>query len=460
MIESKPRTLAPLRYPPIIILLSLATLILFVYAIYQLSQVLISAEMERQAESALIRHADSGAAEIAESWDFTRTAPFADPDNKIPVVKILIRLVQNQPNVIAAMLTDRHGRIQMSCVEQKRGLVDLGPEYRDARAFVGIGEDEVVHRLTQLFPTLHVMTNDVSRNGEGIGQLILFVDRGSQDDMPHETSMRLATWLGLMLFGVALLIGAALWTIRREQIVAERLRMQRDKAERSAYVGALAAGLAHEIRNPINALNMQLEMLEEDISEGDRASSDKRLQRLREGLQGVEHTVRDFLTYATPHTQKPTLIELAPDLESLCAAATAQESTPSIEIKCLVPRGMRAWCDPHALRQIVSNLLANAIRIQRQKGERIAIRVEAVRQGSKVEVIIDDAGPGIPPGHAETIFEAFYTTHTQGTGLGLAIARRLAEMNGGSLIALDAPSPLGGARFSLTLPGQHLEQSP
>ena len=116
-----------------------------------------------------------------------------------------------------------------------------------------------------------------------------------------------------------------------------------------------------------------------------------------------------------------------------------------------------AWCDPHALRQILSNLLSNAVRALESRPPPRRIRVEAPRRGDAVELTLDDAGRGVPPENRGEIFKCFYTTNSDGTDLGLAIARQLTEAIGGRLELAEGPSPLGGTRFTLRLSAQPLD---
>jgi two-component system sensor histidine kinase HydH len=255
---------------------------------------------------------------------------------------------------------------------------------------------------------------------------------------------------------VTLLIVLAFLIIRRQRRQARLLITQRNKAEQLAYVGTLAAGLAHEIRNPINALAMQLELLEEDMADSVQQKMVPRLTRIRTGLAGVERTVHDFLTFATPDRQKPKLVELDSLTGALCTRFIEGREQEHIEIQRLIPPGLEAWCDPHGLRQILDNLISNGLRAQRGRPGPPVLRIEASRNGPWVEVLVDDAGPGVPPELREKIFDCFFTTLPEGTGLGLPIARRLAEMNRGELSLDPKPSPLGGCRFRLQLSARPL----
>ena len=99
-------------------------------------------------------------------------------------------------------------------------------------------------------------------------------------------------------------------------------------------------------------------------------------------------------------------------------------------------------------------MLNNGLQAQRRGPLPRRLRVEAARNGAWIDLLVDDAGPGVSGEARDKVFDCFFSTHSEGTGLGLPIARRLAEMNGGALDLMPEPSPLGGARFCLRLPAR------
>ncbi|OPZ06964.1 MAG: Globin-coupled histidine kinase [candidate division BRC1 bacterium ADurb.BinA292] len=207
---------------------------------------------------------------------------------------------------------------------------------------------------------------------------------------------------------------------------------------------------------------MQLEMLEEDLPGSTRDSLHPRVERIREGLGGLERTVHEFLAYAAPQQPKPARVELAPVVAALREEArAASPGRRPVRFEFHVPAGLCAWCDEQALRQILANLISNAIQAQAERDENrttpgatgeAVVRLTGVRRNTVVELTIEDAGPGIDPAVRSQVFECFYTTRSEGTGLGLPIARRLTELLGGELVLAREASALGGARFLLRLP--------
>ncbi len=363
----------------------------------------------------------------------------------------LHQLVQRHHDVVAALIVDPAGRLVAYHVEDTSTyqlgsllLKRLGPNLR------GLPEQEVIDLVRRAYGQLEPERVLIERNGQMVGWLRFFVDRSATQLAVDRAAERMLANLVSIVAALVVIVLLGTLFIRRQQRVARRLRSQRDHAEQLAYVGTLAAGLAHEIRNPINALAMQLEMLEEDIPAGGPTGA--RIERIRNGLGMLEHTVHDFLSYANPDRQRPARIELAELLDELRAELDRRPDAQRIRLERAVPAGLGVWCDRHALRQILSSLLGNGIKAQAGRAEPV-VRVEARRQGrGQVEIRVEDGGEGIAPEVAPRIFEAFFTTRPEGTGLGLPIARRLAEMNRGRLELAAPRGALGGAAFVLTLP--------
>lgn len=361
------------------------------------------------------------------------------------------KLVKRNSEIVAVLIVNADGTLSAIRVEETGKFLELTAQIKSiGPSLLGQNERVLVDLITSKYPQLQPERVFIQREGRTVGWLRFFVNRNVTYTVVDTAAAKMMANLLVIVIGLmaALLVGMLF--LRRQQRLARRLRSQRDQAEQLAYVGTLAAGLAHEIRNPINALSMQLDMLEEDVAENKPGSVGPRLDRIRGGLGALEHTVRDFLTYASPDRQRPARVELGPMLEDFCA--DVRQNNEAVRLECAATSDLAVWCDVHGLKQILANLMSNAILAQAGR-EGIVVRIDAQRQGKTVRLDVDDAGPGISPEARERLFEAFYTTRTEGTGLGLAIARRIAEMNGGELVLSEQPSPLGGARFTLTLPG-------
>lgn len=381
----------------------------------------------------------------------------SDEDRKLinRIISVFIRDNHNA-NIVGVIVSNNSGRIvgasilpQAATGPVLKGLAQPG------RSLEGYDIESLLTALTAEQPNLQPVSNPVQilvpGKGLWVGSVIMLVDRTIPTRALDLAISRLTGRQSLLLVAVTACLVLAMLLMRRQQRLSRRLMERRSEIDRLAYVGTLAAGLAHEIRNPLNALAMQLELLEEDVGEGAPQLVAPRLQHIRKGLAGVERTVHDFLSYATPGRQQPQTIELNSILSPLCEEVAQTAPELQVRMECVVASGLSAWCDPHALRQILGNLISNALRAQKKKEGGGQLRIEASRNGQWIDILVEDAGPGVPSEQRGRIFDAFYTTQSEGTGLGLPIARRLAEMNGGQLVLDGDSTTMGGARFRLRL---------
>lgn len=249
--------------------------------------------------------------------------------------------------------------------------------------------------------------------------------------------------------------------------------MQFSEREKLAAVGEMAAGLAHEIKNPLGAIRGAAQLLTESIGSTQRQEFLEIIQDESDRLSAV---LSDFLDYAKPRREVR---------QGSCDVLRVLEHT-----KALVPRdsgldiqlisekaAIEAELDPEILKQVLLNLFLNAYEATREKGDpRIHVRIREIgplsewseiglrflrgekswktlKSGQRkpyLEILIEDNGPGIGEAERAKIFQPFFTTKPKGTGLGLAICKRLVEGMGGS-ISLRQVEP-GGATFVIHLP--------
>jgi signal transduction histidine kinase len=244
--------------------------------------------------------------------------------------------------------------------------------------------------------------------------------------------IRQASLIGIL--SMLLLISAyvAVWLVLRR---SQRLEVQAAEAERLAYLGTLASGLAHEIRNPLNSLNLNMQMLEEEIDEHGSAPTGKRLLSItRSELSRLERLVSDFLAYAKP---RPLELEEVPAVRPLermreLLAGEIQKRQVQIEIEDR-SGGARIRIDPGQMGQLLLNLAQNAFAAAEEAGRRPLLKLAAYRLGSAVCLELTDNGIGMTAEEQRKIFELFYSTRKGGTGLGLAIVERIARAHGGRL---------------------------
>ena len=219
--------------------------------------------------------------------------------------------------------------------------------------------------------------------------------------------------------------------------------------ERLAAIGKMAAHVTHEIRNPLSAMGLNVEMLEDELSHsGERAEVKSLLAAIHREVQRLEHLSEEYLRVAR-------LPE--PRMEADDVAAAVREivdfARPEVELAgCTVQLDVGANLPPALfdeaqLRQALLNLLRNGREAMPSGG---AIEVRVAAEGMSVVVDVDDRGGGIPDAIRARVFDPFFSTKGEGTGLGLAITRHIVEAHGG-LVTCEAREG-GGTRFRIALP--------
>lgn len=214
-------------------------------------------------------------------------------------------------------------------------------------------------------------------------------------------------------------------------------------AERLAALGRVAAGVAHEIRNPMAAMRLRIE----NALAGDPARQRPALEASLEQVGRVDGLVSELLAMTHRRTPEWQDVDLRNFLDHRIEAHRdeAERAGATLSVDC---RPDTARFDPELIARLLDNLLLNAIRHTPKGGE---VRLRAGSDADSVRITVDDAGPGIDPQLRDRLFEPFATGRPDGTGLGLAIARELAEAHGGRLALADQVCGRGAA-FILELP--------
>jgi signal transduction histidine kinase len=227
---------------------------------------------------------------------------------------------------------------------------------------------------------------------------------------------------------------AGLWLLLKRSL---RLEQQAAEAERMAYVGTLASGLAHEIRNPLNSLHLNMQMLGEELADegSPRDGSSRRLLSItRSEIQRLERLVTDFLAYAKPRPLE--LQEVPPGdlLAKIVVLVGPEARRRGVQLDAEdASDGARLWVDPAQIKQLLLNLVQNALAAIQDSGRDGHVHLSARRRGSQIELRVADDGPGIPEASRDKVFDLFYSTKKGGTGLGLAIVQRIVHDHEGQI---------------------------
>ena len=225
-----------------------------------------------------------------------------------------------------------------------------------------------------------------------------------------------------------LVLCLAYWFVWRLWRRGRRLEEQALEAERMAYVGSLASGLAHEIRNPLNSLNLNMQLLEEEVDGSADPSRSRLLNMTRDEIARLERLVTDFLTYARPPSLDPDVVT-ARELLERCRDLLQVEATERGARLAIEDRtgGARVRVDPAQLGQLFINLVQNGLAAAHEAGRPPRIELRAAMRRDRVAFEVSDNGSGVPAEERQKIFDLFYSSRKGGTGLGLAIVKRIAQ---------------------------------
>jgi signal transduction histidine kinase len=231
----------------------------------------------------------------------------------------------------------------------------------------------------------------------------------------------------------------------REEI--ERLHhTQMSRAEHLATLGELAAGLAHEIRNPLAGIAGVVEIIGRDLPPTSPARTV--VKDVRQEIAQINHILTDLLQTARPHPPDIRRSDLNTTVEHAVMLARQQALSKPIEIVLKKnPDLPETEHDSDQIHQVLLNLLLNSIQAIEGKG-RIIVEIES--RDHSAAIIVSDNGRGILPEHLPNIFRPFYTTKGNGTGLGLSLARRIVEEHHGTISVASVPGK--GSKFTVLLP--------
>lgn len=214
--------------------------------------------------------------------------------------------------------------------------------------------------------------------------------------------------------------------------------------ERLATVGKLAAGVAHEVGNPLSGVLGYLSLARDKSPD---PTVREYLDRIEDEVQRISTIVRGLLDLGRPVKGNPSPLVLAELADTCVRLVQADPELRDVQIEVAVDPSLVVRAESGPLSQVLLNLLLNAGQAMEGKGK---VRVLGLAQDDLVELAVEDEGPGLPPEVQARLFEPFFSTKGKGTGLGLAVSQHLVQGLGGTLTAANREG--GGARFSLKLP--------
>ncbi|HLJ93795.1 MAG TPA: ATP-binding protein [Gemmataceae bacterium] len=233
-----------------------------------------------------------------------------------------------------------------------------------------------------------------------------------------------------------------------ERVIEQLQQREREvlRAEQLAAVGQVAAGVAHELRNPLTSIKMLVQTaLENHFGDGPPRED---LDLMEHEIRRMEQCIQMFLDFARPPRCERRRTDLVPVVRRALALVEGRARRQKVTIQADLPQQpIYVMIDPEQIHQVVLNLLLNSLDALPRGG---TARLELL-VGKEIEVRVSDSGPGILPRIRNRLFEPFISSKETGMGLGLSICKRLIEAHGGAICGDNSPG--GGAVFSFTLPG-------
>jgi two-component system sensor histidine kinase HydH len=238
--------------------------------------------------------------------------------------------------------------------------------------------------------------------------------------------------------------------------VVQRLQQSQHEALRSeqlAAVGQLAAGMAHELRNPLTAMKILVQAAAEQA--GDPSLRGRDLTVLEEEITRLEHLIQTFLDFARPPKLEKKSFDVRKLVDQTVHLVTGPATQQGVRIQYDQPtEPLIADADPIQIRQVLLNLLLNALDAL-PSGGNVSVHMRATGpqgafDGSQLVLEVADDGRGLPGDLRERIFDPFVSTKETGIGLGLSVCKRIVEAHGGRITAENRPE--GGAVFTVRLP--------
>ncbi|HSS51534.1 MAG TPA: ATP-binding protein [Thermoanaerobaculia bacterium] len=311
-----------------------------------------------------------------------------------------------------------------------------------ARALAGVTFEAAIHQLLEVlgegqpWPTVRHLLSRVAATGERAGEQ-------TQDEHSRVWDVTLSPVVGPDGDG---------WGIVVIRDITERVRLQESlrHSETMSAMGALVAGVAHEVRNPLFGISATLDAFEARFKR--RTEYRRYVDVLKERVGRLNELMQQLLDYG-----KPPRLDLAPAAPRKAMGAAAIACAPlaartGVEIVLDVDESLPApRLDRNRIVQVFQNLLENAIQ-HSPPGSLVTFRAALAADGAAVLFMVEDSGPGFRPEDLGRAFEPFFTRRRGGTGLGLSIVQRITEQHGGRVAAANRPGGGGVVTVSLPLP--------
>jgi PAS domain S-box-containing protein len=321
---------------------------------------------------------------------------------------------------------------------------------RDARAvmvspaaekFLGAPAGQFLgRRVTEIFPIGHPLRDALHIEGDELREIAAEIElKTTEGDKRVSVSVQSIQEDGERM--------GALVTLRDLDSL-ESINTQLQVSERLAALGRITAGVAHEVKNPLNSMRLWLENLKESLPPDSDSGARQAVQVLDKEIDRLDAVVKRFLDFTRPMDVRLEPTQLAELLKEVLEVAQPQMQKANIQVAQLLPIDVpEVYVDRALLKQAILNLVLNAGESMPSGGQ---LRLMLSRRGEMAEISVGDTGKGIPPEHRQKIFQLFFTTRPGGSGIGLASTFRIVQLLNGSI---DFTTEVGkGTTFRIELP--------
>jgi PAS domain S-box-containing protein len=321
---------------------------------------------------------------------------------------------------------------------------------RDARAvmispaaekFLGAPASNFLgRRVTQIFPVGHPLFQALRLEGDELREI------ASEAELPTGEGTKRVSVTVQEIQGAGERMGA-LVTLRDLDSI-ESINTQLQVSERLAALGRITAGVAHEVKNPLNSMRLWLENLKESLPQEMDDSAKQAVNVLDAEIDRLDAVVKRFLDFSRPMDVRLEPTQLAPLLQEVLEVAGPHLEKAKVQVAQLLPIDVpEVFGDRALLKQAILNLVLNAVDAMPNGGQ---LQLTLSRRGEMAEITVGDTGKGIPPEHRQKVFQLFFTTRPGGSGIGLASTFRIVQLHNGSI---GFTSEVGrGTTFRIELP--------
>jgi signal transduction histidine kinase len=458
--------MAPVSFRAKVLLIYTACALSVVFAVFVAGSYYVNRLQKGNVQAALAwaqEQAHGMAREILEMASQQGTSDLNQPAMKAGIKAMTRVAITSSDNVVWAAVIDSEGNV---ATEQTPPGDPAGVEVQgygpSAKKSVSVLHPRTGQELkveTQsIAPGVHEVSEPLVHEGKTFGRVVMHVADNPTFQRIRASSKSITQWLFIGCVFMLFLLLLVFWVLYRMFARQVHLVEKNARLDRMAYVGTLASGLAHEIRNPLHAMSINLEVMREELadvtaeSDTPQRASELATRVQREVLQ-LNSTLTSFLDFALPSKEGMIEFSLRGLIDELVELHAEELRHAGITFEVSGPQddSVLVEADRRLVHQAFRNILVNAIQVlQGAVKKQIRIKVDPAGQHDVV-VTVSDTGPGITPENLGRIFEVFFSTRKGGSGFGLAITKKIIEEHGGSITA-DNNSQALGATFTVRLP--------